>query len=87
MYSLKGTFDRALKDLKVKWAAGIDEIQAELWKKSEENLMNEVLKFNRGIYRTNDQSANSVKSFVTWSGVISLILNVQGMYYIYFEFI
>jgi hypothetical protein len=46
---LRVEFDEALRDLKLKKAAGIDEFQAELWKKAGENILNELCKLIKDI--------------------------------------
>jgi len=47
---LREEFDKALRDLKKKKAAGIDEIQAELWKESGESMRNELFKLIKEIF-------------------------------------
>ncbi|KAL4082173.1 hypothetical protein QTP88_005266 [Uroleucon formosanum] len=47
---LREEFDKALRDLKKKKAAGIDEIQAELWKESGESMRSELFKLIKEIF-------------------------------------
>ena len=61
---LREEFEKALRDLKPKKAAGIDEIQAELWKEAGENMLNELFKLIKDIYRTADIPTDFVKSIV-----------------------
>lgn len=61
---LREEFDKVLRDLKLKKAVGIDEIQAELWKEAGENMLNEFFKLIKDIYRTADIPTDFVKSLI-----------------------
>jgi hypothetical protein len=51
---LKEEFDKALRDLKRKKAAGINEIQAELWKESGESMSSELFKLIKEIFNSGE---------------------------------
>ncbi|KAL4084163.1 hypothetical protein QTP88_027996 [Uroleucon formosanum] len=51
---LREEFDKALKDLKKKKAAGIDEIQAELWKEFGESMRSELFKLMKELFNSGE---------------------------------
>jgi len=59
---IREEFDKALRDLKLKKAVGIDEIQDELWKEAGKNMVIKLFKLIKDIYRTVDIPTDFVKS-------------------------
>lgn len=59
---IREEFDKALRDLKLKKAVGIDEIQTKLWKEAGKNVVIKLFKLIKDIYRTVNISSDFVKS-------------------------
>lgn len=61
---MREEFDKALKNLKNKKAAGIDGIQAELWKEAGEEAKNRLFQIIRDIYATGKMPEDYIKSII-----------------------
>lgn len=61
---MREEFDKALKNLKNKKAAGIDGIQAELWKEAGEKVKNRLFQITRDIYMTGEMPEDYIKSII-----------------------
>jgi len=61
---MREEFDKALKNLKNKKAAGIDGIQAELWKEAGEKVKNRLFQITRDIYVTGEMPEDYIKSII-----------------------
>jgi hypothetical protein len=61
---MREEFDKALKNLKNKKAAGIDGIQAELWKEAGEEVKNRLFQIIRDIYATGEMPEDYIKSII-----------------------
>jgi len=61
---MREEFDKALKNLKNKKAAGIDGIQAELWKEAGKEVKNRLFQMIRDIYATGEMPEEYVKSII-----------------------
>lgn len=61
---MREEFDKALKNLKIKKTAGIEGIQAELWKEAGEEVKNRLFQIIRDIYATGEMPEDYVKSII-----------------------
>ncbi|VVC40988.1 Hypothetical protein CINCED_3A024301 [Cinara cedri] len=61
---MREEFDKALKNLKNKKAAGIDGIQADLWKEAGEKVKNRLFEIIRDIYATGEMPEDYIKSII-----------------------
>jgi len=61
---MREEFDKALKNLKNKKAAGTNGVQAELWKGAGEEIKNRLFQTIRDIYATGEMPKDYIKSII-----------------------